>query len=424
MSEEEIPTRRFPRGPKLWAPAAGFIALGVGLLAVVPGLLLQNWIPGATVEERGKLLGSAAQVVLLGLGGVIAVIGVALSLARHGQSLTDADEARRREDMRRQEFLDQIALERDRETARLREFELQRKTELERDLRSRFLGAVELLSAEAPTNRTAALYALAALGDDWLAFGKPNELQVCIDVMCGYLRSAVPDDWRTPDEGSVRVTGYDLIRQHLLLGLEELTPAWSGCQFPLARAPIWFVVDFSWVTLNAGTKIDLSGTQVSGTGRINFNSASIRDGASVDIHSAKLTELATLNFRDARITDQGRLGLQHTSVLDGANIAAERVAVANHGVISMDHVNVQSLVDLSQSTVASSGKITAVHATLGEHGRLILDHARATDGGRLVLRDVRLDPAATLSVEGILADDGVFDLSTHKVVAKIEVDLK
>lgn len=413
--------RPFPRGWKLWVPAIGFIGLGIILLAVVPEALLQNWIPDATVEERGRLLGSAAQIVLFGLGGVIAVIGVALSLARHGQSLSDADEFRERESVRRAEFVDQITFERDRETARIREFEVQRQTELERDLRARFLAAVELLSAEAPSKRTAALYALAALGDDWLAFGKPKELQVCIDVMCGYLRSAVEDRGRTPDEGAVRMTGYDLIREHLLRGDDGSAPTWAGCRFPLSRAPIWFSVNFDEIMLAEGSNINLSMSRISGVGRLSFKRASITNGARVDMHAAKFTEMAAISFSRARIVTGGHIDLRFTSVDDGAIFDATRVHVADRGKISMSRVTVQSLLTMSGATVSKSGVVTVVDASVTERGRLVFDGTTVSDSGQLLLRDIRLDPDASLSVEGVTTDNAVFDVSTHAVIAKLDL---
>lgn len=423
VSEEQARKTTFPRGWKLWVPAVGFVVAGGVMLAVVPGMLLDNWVPSATVEERSKLLGSAAQIVLFGLGGVIAIIGVALSLARHGQSLDDAVELRARETVRREEFVDQITLDREREDARRSEAEVQRRTELERDLRARFQAAVDLLSAESTTKRTAALYALSALGDDWLAFGNPKELQVCIDVMCGYLRSAVADDARTPDEGSVRTTGYDLIREHLQRGEDGAGPPWAGCGFPLAYAPIWFSADLSGIVLTAGSSIDLSMCRLSGTGRLSFRRASVERRARIEMRAARIEGMSSVVLQDARISEGGFVSLRQARVDDGGVIAGQRVRVSAHGSLLLTRLRVNSLVDLSDASVTSMGKLTAADAHLGDHGQLLLTRAHVSEQGRLLLRRIRMEPNTVLSIDDVTAEGAEFEQVTYSVTQTFSVPL-
>lgn len=64
-----------------------FVAIGATAVATVPGWLLGNWFPEVTDFERNELVGVAAQIVLFVLGGVIAIIGGAVSISRHGQEL-------------------------------------------------------------------------------------------------------------------------------------------------------------------------------------------------------------------------------------------------------------------------------------------------------------------------------------------------
>ncbi|KMJ47421.1 pentapeptide repeat-containing protein [Rhodococcus fascians] len=58
-----------------------------------------------------------------------------------------------------------------------------------RILRERYTAATEQLGSSSFAVRLAGLYALAALADDWRAIDKPSEQQVCIDVICAYLRT-------------------------------------------------------------------------------------------------------------------------------------------------------------------------------------------------------------------------------------------
>ncbi|MGV9747787.1 pentapeptide repeat-containing protein [Rhodococcus zopfii] len=56
-------------------------------------------------------------------------------------------------------------------------------------LRDRYTTAAEQLGNESAPIRLAGVYALASLADDWNAFGRPDERQVCIDLLCAYLRT-------------------------------------------------------------------------------------------------------------------------------------------------------------------------------------------------------------------------------------------
>lgn len=71
-----------------------------------------------------------------------------------------------------------------------------------RILRERYTAATEQLGSTSFAVRLAGLYALAALADDWREIGKPNEQQVCIDVICAYLRTpTIPMKDATDDDG-------------------------------------------------------------------------------------------------------------------------------------------------------------------------------------------------------------------------------
>ncbi|KFF58143.1 hypothetical protein JF66_20840, partial [Cryobacterium sp. MLB-32] len=177
---------RYPSGLVITIGAVAFVLLGVAAIVLLPRSLLDAWAPGLSAQERGPLLGPISQVVLFGFGGLIAVVGVGLSLARHGQELEAADRDRGRADLQRQTAL----LDREKEDSRRGEAKSQVRIDANRTLRGRFVTAVELLSAsDSATKRTAGMYALVALADDWQAFGSREEVQVCIDVLCGYLRA-------------------------------------------------------------------------------------------------------------------------------------------------------------------------------------------------------------------------------------------
>lgn len=55
-------------------------------------------------------------------------------------------------------------------------------------LRSRFSEAAELLAHSSAAVRTAGVYSLASIADDWATRKNRLEVQVCVDVLCGYMR--------------------------------------------------------------------------------------------------------------------------------------------------------------------------------------------------------------------------------------------
>ncbi|MCE4265290.1 pentapeptide repeat-containing protein [Rhodococcus globerulus] len=59
---------------------------------------------------------------------------------------------------------------------------------LRRELRTRFTDAAAQLAHSSAAVRIAGVYAIAALADDWHSRNEANEVQTCIDVLCGYLR--------------------------------------------------------------------------------------------------------------------------------------------------------------------------------------------------------------------------------------------
>lgn len=427
MSDVRPSTSRYPRGWRLWVPAVTFIVLGGGALAIVPGMLLAHWIPDADVEEQGKLLASAGQLVLLGLGGVIAVIGVALSLARHGQTLVDAEEQRSRDTQRHQEFSDQLHLERQRDDARERELETQRQLDLERELRARFVSAVDLLSAAAPVKRTAGLYALAALGDDWKAFGRPAELQVCIDVMCGYLRSGVEEHAQTPDEESVRRTGFELIRDHLKDRDFAEGPAWAGCQFPLARAPIWFTVSLEAIHVTDGTVIDLSDCLLTGGATLSVGSVVIDDrSSSLILSGSRLRTASSIHFDDANISYGGTLSLFGIRLEDECAISGARSHIFEDGELILENARLygKSSIDLADAQFLSRGILSGWTMELSDEACVSVDRAHLNEGGRLWLGELELRGSTRLTAEGIVVQDGTVQIPSGSVSGDAKVSFK
>lgn len=161
-------------------------------------------------------------------------------------------------------------------------FELERRKETvdaERELRSRFGSVTEQLGHDKSASRLAGLYALAALADDWFEFGNEDERQVCVDVLCAYLRLPYDpeSDLAKAGEREVRFTAVTLIRDHL----RAPNPAWKGCSF-----------DFTGATFDGGS---LQGMHLDTTTSMDFSHAHFSTGT-FDFSGLMLGG-ATLTFR-------------------------------------------------------------------------------------------------------------------------------
>ncbi|PVC80864.1 hypothetical protein DBP12_36920, partial [Streptomyces sp. CS014] len=148
-------------------------------------------------------------------------------------------------------------------------------------LTERYTKAAEQLGHEQAAVRLAGVYAMARLADDW-----PEQRQVCVDVLCAYLRMPYETDANEPGfrhgEREVRLTIIRIIRSHLQDPTEATT--WCGRN-----------LDFTGATFDGG---DFSGSTFSGTevifagatfsGRVSFLGSTFSDGK-VNIAGAKFS---------------------------------------------------------------------------------------------------------------------------------------
>ncbi|MGW6935288.1 pentapeptide repeat-containing protein [Lentzea sp. NPDC054927] len=160
-------------------------------------------------------------------------------------------------------------------------------------LNERFGAACNQIGNEAPTIRLAGIYAMASLADEW-----PEQRQVCINVLCAYLRvpyePALDSEWYHDAESEVRLTLTSVIAQHLRAGAPV---SWQGHDFDLVRA-VLRSADFAGIVIPAGTFflslarfpggwISFDGMKVCG-GEVWFGGASF-DGARVTFDKAEFS---------------------------------------------------------------------------------------------------------------------------------------
>lgn len=371
-----------------------YIAVGAVVLAVVPGLLLQNWLPTGTVEDRAKLLGTAAQIVLIGLGGVIAVVGVGLSLSRHRQESAASGR-------------DQMRLERD----------------AERELRSRFVTAVTLLSDDAPVKRQAGLFALGALADDWERFERPDEVRVCIEVITAYLRAPLPEgaSKTASDEVHVKQAGYNLIRSHLV----SSEHSWSAENIRLDGAYIDFTINFDDAILTRSGSMTFDRATFAGEGALNWNRAKLSDTAVVSLERAVISDEAAYNMSGATVSGQacillnlirvngnGHAELSSATITDEGSLLMEWSTISEQGEVSMPFTRTSeaATVSLYHSTIRDDGRVDFRNSWIGgsarfktltfaDRGQLSLIATTAIGAGQIVLDGATIGTESTISLD-------------------------
>ncbi|RFC78293.1 pentapeptide repeat-containing protein [Streptomyces sp. AcE210] len=151
-------------------------------------------------------------------------------------------------------------------------------------LADRYTTAAEQLGHDQAAVRLAGVYALARLADDWA-----EQRQVCIDVLCAYLRMPYEPDPTAPEhkagEREVRQTIIRVIRDHLQQ--PDVPTAWCKSNFDFTGAVFdggnfstshfRGTVDFTEATFSGGT-VDFIGATFS-DGWVTFAGATFSGGA-------------------------------------------------------------------------------------------------------------------------------------------------
>ena len=370
--------------------AAGvFIVVAALVLWRLPEMLLSNWFPDLSSQERAPFLGPAAQVVLFSLGGVIAIVGVGLSIARHAEELLAAELDQERAALERDRnalSINAHQFERDVERHRREEAVVNRDAGTAREFRARFVTSVEMLTVTGAIKRTAGLYALAALADDWIGFQRREEAQVCINVLCGYLRSPLTsrDGEADTDEAAVRRSGYSIIQSRLATVDEPKVAAWSGFRFDLRDAPITFQASLNQVTIGLDTLIDLSGAEISAD-RTSF-------------HQIRLTQNGELRIDHARLS--GSAGLQ----------------------ISGGHLSETASISLDGTTLSGTAQLQLAGLTLSNDARIELTLGAVSDRASVALRIKQLD-SSSVHVEGSYSDQTLLSVRAARIRDRSYLDL-
>ncbi|WP_066911025.1 pentapeptide repeat-containing protein [Millisia brevis] len=244
-----------------WVYAA--IATIAAALLSMAALSLCAWLAG-----WDGFFVAAAQPFATVIAG-LSILGAGTLALHNGERRRRSEEAQRSVEAQRWQTEQAAARE---DALRLRrEADRLHTRETVRELRTRFGAATAQLANPHPTVRQSGAYAVAALADDWHAFGNDRERQVCIDVLTGYLRNPNTDHHpETADrpadpglDGPVRETIIRLIVEHRTAADADIS--WARAHTDLAGADLRGVAltrcEMPGINLAAA---DLTGARLSG----------------------------------------------------------------------------------------------------------------------------------------------------------------
>jgi hypothetical protein len=173
-----------------------------------------------------------------------------------------------------------------------------------RVLNERFATAAEKLGSDKPPAvRLAGMYAMAGLADDWEA-----NRQVCVDVLCGYLRIA-STQLSLEDASSAqrdlqadREVRHALIRTITVHLRERAAVSWVGKDFDLTGV-VFDGGDFSGAIFSGGT-VSFNSAEFS-SGEVDFSATVFSGGMSPSFNSAKFSGgtvyFTATEFRDGTV---------------------------------------------------------------------------------------------------------------------------
>jgi uncharacterized protein YjbI with pentapeptide repeats len=236
----------------------------------------------------------------------------------------------------------------------------------------RYTTAAEQLGHDKAAVRLAGVYALARLVDDW-----EEQRQVCIDVLCAYLRMPYRTD---PDatgykegEHEVRHTIIRLIRDRLRLSPGH-PRSWQGLDFDFT-AVAFDGGSLSGATFSGG-EVSFVGATFSG-GEVSFAGATFSGGL-VNFAKAKfsggLVDFAKATFSGGKVSFAG-------ATFSGAVVSFVDTTFSGAVVSFVDATFSEGLVEFASATF-SGGEVSFVGATFS--GALVRFYFATFDGDSLV----------------------------------------
>ncbi|MBM7460538.1 pentapeptide repeat-containing protein [Rhodococcus coprophilus] len=218
----------------------------------------------------------------------------------------------------------------------------------ERHLRERYTTCAEQLGHDNSAIRLAGVYALASLADDWHEFGNDSERQVCVDLLCAYLRSrpqSPPGDGpQEVDADEARPSREEQQARTAIIRIIQLRTEdglWTNCHFDLVEANLSGAVLSGAVLSGANlTGANLTGAKLIGANLLGANLL----GA--NLLGANLTgaKLIGANLTGARLIEANLTRANLRSVdLTYANLTRANVTRANLAYANVTRANLTSV---------------------------------------------------------------------------------
>ena len=156
-------------------------------------------------------------------------------------------------------------------------------------LRDRYTTIAGQLGDDAAPVRLAGVYAMAALADDWINRDNHREAQVCIDVLCAYIRT--PRNTTTDEEAvadtRVRETITRVITQHLQ---KDAHPSWSDKTFDFTEARFVGTHSFVGGHFNKGCQVTFTDAKFNEGCQVTFIGAKFNEGCQVTFIGTNFNE--------------------------------------------------------------------------------------------------------------------------------------
>ena len=186
-------------------------------------------------------------------------------------------------------------------------------------LRDRYTTIAAQLGDDAAPVRLAGVYAMAALADDWITLENHREAQVCIDVLCAYIRTP----WHTTTseevvaDTRVRETITRVITQHLQA---DAATCWSDKVFDFTEAHFTGSHSFYGARFNEGSRVDFARARFNEGCQVNFTRARFNEGCQVNFSGAKFNEGCQVNFTDAKFNKGCQVNFPRARFNEGCRV--------------------------------------------------------------------------------------------------------
>lgn len=357
---------------------AGIVALVLialaGYIAFVLSIDIQ---PG-----QGTAVGGAA---VLGAA-IITYFGANQTRQSHEKTAEAQLEADRDELRHAKQHAAKVAAAADRAfSAQQREIEAATRRDEVRDLRSRFDSATARLAADGLAPRLSGVYALAAVADEWFSFGSPIERQICIDVLCAYLRtplSSTDSIKSDPATAQVQATILNVIADRTAARPHEVAGSdrdWRDCDFDFSNARM--------------PSITLDDCQF--RGRLNCNRTEF--SSLVSFRGSHLAN-ATFEFAIFQHAQFSTATLGAKTFFRGAAFSGNTLfqGITFEGMTDFSNIIVDdSRIDFQGSTFQTGSTTLLRSCELKRKASLDLSSCRF-NGGAVDVRYVRADPESTV----------------------------